>query len=105
MEADEHSFYLGLPSLISRKKLVLFGFIKEKLHDRIQGWDKKQLSRCGKEILLKKVGQALPNYTMSVIFLPVEICKDLEQVMCKFGENPVGKKREEFIGFLGRDCV
>lgn len=37
-----------------------------------------------KEILLKTVAQALPNYAMSVFLLPLEMCKDLERLMCKF---------------------
>lgn len=54
-EANERSLYLGLPNTIGRNKYSIFGYIKEKLNDRIQGWDKKTLSKGGKEILLKTV--------------------------------------------------
>lgn len=48
VEAGENNSYLDLPSLITRNKSAVFGYIKEKLQDRIEGWDKKQLSRGAK---------------------------------------------------------
>lgn len=41
-EANDNNVYLGLPSMISRKKTAMFGFIKEKLQEKLQGWDKKK---------------------------------------------------------------
>lgn len=55
MEANDQSLYLGLPNTIGRNKSSTFGFLKEKMQDRIQDWDKKMLSKGGKEILLKTV--------------------------------------------------
>lgn len=82
-EAGDNSMYLGLPSFISRKKSVVFGYIKEKLQEKLQGWDKKNLSRAGKEVLIKSSAQSLFNYTMNVFLIPVNICKELERSMCK----------------------
>lgn len=65
-EANDQSTYLGLPNTIGRNKSILFGFMKEKLQNRIQGWDKKMFSKGGKEILLKTVAKALPSYAMGV---------------------------------------
>lgn len=86
-EAGANSMYLGLPSFLHRKKSVAFGYIKDKLQEKLHGWDKKKLSKSGKEILIKSVAQTLPNYTMSVFLLPMEICRELERVMCKFWWN------------------
>lgn len=83
-EANENSKYLGLPSIIGRKKTAIMGYLKERLQERIQGWDKKLLSKGGKKILIKAVAQTLPNYAMNVFLLPVEVCKDMERLMCKF---------------------
>lgn len=60
----------------------------------MQGWDKRMLSRAGKEILLKTIAQAMPNFAMSVFLLPVEVCSDLEKAMCKFWwkTNPTKSK-------------
>lgn len=52
--------------------------------DRMKGRDKKILSKSGKEILLKIIAQALPNYVMSVFLLQQEVCSDLEKAMCRF---------------------
>lgn len=83
-EADDNSFYLGLPNMMSRKKTAVFGYIKERLKERFQGWDKKKLSKGGKEVLIKSVAQTLPNYSMSVFMLPLEVCNELEMCMNKF---------------------
>ena len=40
-------------------------------------WKEKELSVAGKEVLIKVVVQALPNYVMSVFKLPVTLCDDL----------------------------
>lgn len=93
-EASGDSMYLGLPSFLHRKKSVAFWYIKERLQEKLQGWDKKKLSRGGKEIMLKSVAQTLPNYTMSVFLLPVDICKDLERAMCKFWWNTDSSKNK-----------
>lgn len=40
-------------------------------------WREKDLSTAGKEILIKSVAQALPNYIMSVFKLTGGLCEDL----------------------------
>ena len=69
--------YLGLPSLIGKSKKAIFNFLKEKLWKRLQGWNKKFLSRAGKEVLIKTVAQAIPTYCMSSFLLPKSLCDDL----------------------------
>ncbi|KAH9763510.1 reverse transcriptase domain-containing protein [Citrus sinensis] len=54
-----HGSYLGIPSYIGR-------------------------SKAGKEILLKTVAQAMPNYTMNIYLLPLELCRELERMMNSF---------------------
>lgn len=76
--------YLGLPNILGWNKSSILGYLKNRMMEKIQGWDKKWLSKGGKEILLKTVLQALPNYAMSVFLLPVELYKDMEKIMCKF---------------------
>lgn len=83
-EADGNTTYLGLPNCIGRNKSAIFGYLKNRMHNRIEGWDKKQLSKGGKELLIKTVSQALPTYAMSVYLLPKSICSDLESLMCKY---------------------
>lgn len=44
--------------------------------------------------MLKTSAQTLPNYTMNVFLIPLEICKEIECDMCKFWwrTNPLKKK-------------
>ncbi|KAM6568466.1 hypothetical protein CsatB_016451 [Cannabis sativa] len=82
--ANESSTYLGLPCLIGRNKNAILGFLKTKVHKRINQWESRFLSKAGKEILLKTVAQAFPSYAMSVFLLPLETCHGLESIMSKF---------------------
>lgn len=83
-EAGAQSLYLGLPCIMQRNKSAIFGYLKSKLQETIQEWDKRSLSKGGKEIILKIVAQSLPNYAMSIFLLPVEVCHDIERLMCRY---------------------
>nr|DAD28952.1 TPA_asm: hypothetical protein HUJ06_030420 [Nelumbo nucifera] len=76
--------YLGLPSLIGRKKKEVFRFIRGRLWQRLQGWKSKLLPRTGKEILIKFVAQAVPFYCMNTFMIPVSLSKELERMMNSF---------------------
>ena len=51
----QHEKYLGLPSLVGRRKRNTFNDIKEKLSKKLAGWKEKVLSKARKEILIKVV--------------------------------------------------
>ena len=72
-----HGAYLGLPSYIGRKKKEVFSYIRDKLWQRLQGWSTRMIFQAGKEILLKTMALAMPNYAMSIYLLPKELCKEL----------------------------
>lgn len=76
--AAQHK-YLGLPLLIGKNKQEIFAYIKERVWSRIQVWNKQYLSKASKEILLKTVAQAIPNYAISIFLLPLTLCSDLEK--------------------------
>lgn len=82
--ADDRSLYLGLPSTLSRNKTVVFGYLKDRIQKRVEGWDKKFLSRAGKEILVKTVAQSIPSYAMGVFLLPKDLSRNMEQQLAKF---------------------
>ncbi|XP_060969989.1 uncharacterized protein LOC115713780 [Cannabis sativa] len=92
--AGTNSLYLGLPSTISRNKTAVFGYLKERVRKRIDGWESKFLSRAGKEILIKTVAQSLPSYAMSVFLIPIDITREMEKIMTKLwwqSSNKSGK--------------
>lgn len=83
-EASEATTYLGLPNLVGRNKKAVIGYLKSRMQSIIEGWDKKFLSKGGKELMLKTVAQALPSYAMSVFLLPKQVCSEMESLMCKY---------------------
>lgn len=83
-EATENSKYLGLPNVLGRNKSVIFGFLKDKVRDKIRSWDSKNIAKAGKKVLVKSMVQALPSYAISVFLLPLEISKDIERSLSKF---------------------
>ena len=52
---EEHNYekYLGLSSLIGRRKRASFNYIKERVWRKLQGWERKLLSQAGREVLIK----------------------------------------------------
>ena len=79
-----HGKYLGIPSFIGRIKKRAFDFLKYGMWARINNWNNKKMSRAGKEVLLKSVAQALSNYVMFVILLPMGVCHDIERMFNTF---------------------
>lgn len=79
-----HDIYLGLPSMIGRKKSQPFSMLKERIRNKILGWTSKLFSCGGKEILIKVVAQAIPTYSMSVFRLPIGFCSDLQQMVADY---------------------
>ncbi|XP_048503057.1 uncharacterized protein LOC125498812 [Beta vulgaris subsp. vulgaris] len=62
---DIHPKYLGVPTPMRRSKKIIFSEMKDRIWKKLQGWKEKQLSRAGKEVLLKSAVQAIPTYLMS----------------------------------------
>ncbi|XP_031101874.1 uncharacterized protein LOC116005777 [Ipomoea triloba] len=84
VQAADFGKYLGLPSFVGRNKRRVFAYIEDKIRQRIGSWNKKLLSRAGKEILLKSVAQSMPTFLMSVFLLPDSLCVALERLMNRF---------------------
>jgi hypothetical protein len=76
--------YLGLPSMIGRKKKQIFSYLKDRVWKHINSWRGRSLSRAGKEIMIKSVLQAIPSYVMSIYLLPKSTIKDIERMMNSF---------------------
>lgn len=79
---------------ISYSKTEAFGFLKEKVHKKLQGWREKTLSIAGKEVLLKTVVQSIPTYVMSCFELPKQLCLDIQQCMARFWWGAKGDERK-----------
>ncbi|XP_075633692.1 uncharacterized protein LOC142606188 [Castanea sativa] len=93
-EVDKFESYLGLPTLVGRKKYHTFSFLKDRVWKKLQGWKGKMLSRAGKEILIKTVAQSIPTYTMGVFQLPVKLCEELQALCARFWWGQIGNKKK-----------
>ncbi|KAK9938267.1 hypothetical protein M0R45_015017 [Rubus argutus] len=81
---DSHEKYLGLPTFVGREKTATFQYIKDRLSEKLKGWQRKLLSGVGKDILIRVVAQALPTYEISCFQLTKNFCDDLQQMCARF---------------------
>ncbi|CAN6698380.1 unnamed protein product [Malus baccata var. baccata] len=73
--------YLGLQADFGHSKKAVFAEIRDKIEARMSGWAEQYLSQAGKEILVKSVAMALPNFAMSCFRLPIGVCRDVERAI------------------------
>ena len=93
-EVERFETYLGLPTLVGRRKYHTFSFLKDRVWKKFQGWKGKTLSRAGKEILIKAVAQSIPTYTMGVFQLPVKLCEELQSMCARYWWGQMGNERK-----------
>ena len=79
-----NSYYLGLPSVLSCSKRVIFGFLKDRLRKRLSSWQSKLLLRAGKSILIRIVVQTLPTYSIGVFLIPPSVLEELQKMLNLF---------------------
>jgi hypothetical protein len=84
MTADTHSKYLGLSVVFGRSKKVIFSLVVDRVCKKLKGWKEKFMSQGGKEVLIKVVAQAIPNYIMSYYKLLEGACHEIESLLAKF---------------------
>ena len=90
---SRHEKYLGLPSMVGRKRTSFFNDVKLKVLSKISNWQHKFFSSGGKETLIKAVAQAIPAYAMSVFKIPIGLCNDIQRAVTKFWWGSKGDKR------------
>ncbi|MCH82487.1 RNA-directed DNA polymerase (Reverse transcriptase), partial [Trifolium medium] len=76
--------YLGLPSTIGRKKKAIFGYVRDRVWQKIQHWSGKHLSKARREVLIKSVAQAIPTYCMSTFLLPTTLGEEIQRMINSF---------------------
>jgi hypothetical protein len=70
--------------MVGRSKKETFAFIKDRLWKRINSWRSRPLSKAGKEVMIKSVLQAIPEYVMSIYLLPDSLIDDIERMINAF---------------------
>ena len=81
---SKHEKYLGLPSMVGRKKINFFNEIKLRVLNKLSSWQTRRFSSGGKEVLIKAVAQAVPSFAMSVFKIPQGLCDDIERAVARF---------------------
>ncbi|KAI5328447.1 hypothetical protein L3X38_027844 [Prunus dulcis] len=76
--------YLGLPTMWGRSKKEALQFVKEKLLRKLSRWKQSLLSQAGREVLIKAVAQAVPNYPMGVFLFPKTLRTKMESEIANF---------------------
>ncbi|KAH9724434.1 putative reverse transcriptase/RNA-dependent DNA polymerase [Citrus sinensis] len=81
---SKHNKYLGLPSMVGKRKISFFNETKLRIWNKLSSWQNKLFSSGGREVLIKAVAQAVPAYAMSVFKLPASICEDIQKAIARF---------------------
>lgn len=86
--------YLGLPAFSLRQKRLQFGYIKDKIQKKLLGWNQREFSVGGKEMLIKAIIQAVPTYIMQCFRILESMCVDIERLCAGFwwGDKVDGRK-------------
>jgi hypothetical protein len=58
--------------------------VTDRVWKKLKGWKEKSISQAGKEVLIKAVVQAIPNYVMSCYKLPDGCCDEIENMIARF---------------------
>lgn len=90
---DKTEKYLGIPSDWGQTRKEMFSWILARVSMKLEGWKEKLLTKASKEILIKAVVQALPQYAISIFKIPISICKAIEQWITAFWWKQSESKR------------
>ncbi|KAB2635662.1 ribonuclease H protein [Pyrus ussuriensis x Pyrus communis] len=100
MGQDDFGKYLGITADFGASKKTVFEGVREALEGRINGWAEQFLSPAGKEILVKAVEMALPNYAMFLSSRWASV-RSWKRLLLNFGGRGI-RKKVECIGSHGR---
>ncbi|KAK4400574.1 putative mitochondrial protein [Sesamum angolense] len=81
---NRHDLYLGLPSVVGKSRRSVFQSIRDRVWNRICGWNERNLSQAGKEVLIKAVAQAIPTYAMGCFRLPISLVKEIQSMVANY---------------------
>lgn len=76
--------YLGLPMVGGRSRVNTFKELQERVINRVMRWKEKNISKAGREVLIKTAAQAIPTYSMSIFKIPRAVCDRMNSVLAKY---------------------
>uniref|UniRef100_A0A803QQ69 Reverse transcriptase n=1 Tax=Cannabis sativa TaxID=3483 RepID=A0A803QQ69_CANSA len=81
---ENHSKYLGLPAFVGRNKKEVFGIIRNKVWEKLQGWKMGLFSQAGREVLIKSIIQAIPVYIMRCFRMTKGLICEIHSLIARF---------------------
>lgn len=96
---DRNEKYLGLPTEMGRSKREVFGWLRERVWKKIEGYENKLLSKAGKEVLIKSMIQAIPTYVMGSFKLHDYLLNEIESLICNFWWGDGKKKQIHWVNW------
>lgn len=92
-ENDSPVKYLGMPMSFGRNRHSIFGFLVERVEQKFQTWSAQSISKAHKVTLLKTAAQSIPNFWISLLLIPGEICEKIEKRMNAYWWGGGGESR------------
>ncbi|CAI8595751.1 unnamed protein product [Vicia faba] len=71
--SDPIQHCLGLPTQINKSRNQSFGYIVDRIRDKLQSWKEKTLSYAGIVTLIKSIAQAIPKSLVLIIAISITI--------------------------------
>lgn len=90
---EKHDKYLGLPMVVGLRKKEAFLEIEERMAKRILNWKSKILSMAGREVLIKAVLTAMPQYAMMSYKMPITLCDKMQKMINAFWWSASERKK------------
>ncbi|KAF7812868.1 ribonuclease H [Senna tora] len=76
--------YLGVPLFQGRVRCRDFNYIIQNLKTRLSSWKANILNKAGRVILAKAVLSAIPVHTMQTVWVPEQVCENIDKNIMSF---------------------
>ena len=67
-----------------RTKVSTFRELQERVSKRVIGWKEKNISKAGREVLIKSMAQAILTYSMSIFKIPRVVCDGMNSILARY---------------------
>uniref|UniRef100_A0A803MYV5 Reverse transcriptase n=1 Tax=Chenopodium quinoa TaxID=63459 RepID=A0A803MYV5_CHEQI len=82
--SNSFGIYLGIQADFGTTKKEIFGFMVDRVKERLNVWDSLFLSHAGRLTLIKFVLSSLGTYVLSVFKCPMGVLKNINSIIAKF---------------------
>ena len=69
---------------MGKTKKQVFDIVQDRVWKKLKGWEKKCLSKVGKEVLIKSIAQSIPTFIMDCFLLPKSLWQHIEALINRF---------------------